>query len=149
MKLNKLTVLRIVLALFPLGIGLWLYPTLPNTVPTHWNFKGEIDGYSPKIVGAFMMPLISVLVLVGFEILPNFDPKRKKYKLFRREWEIIQVGLLGFFAYMQAVTMYAALNMNVDVGKAVAVGIGALLVLIGNYLGKIRQNFFLGIRLVI
>ena len=27
------------------GAPAWLYPGLPDRIPTHWNIKGEVDGY--------------------------------------------------------------------------------------------------------
>jgi len=146
MKVGWLSIIKRILAVFPLILAVSVFPKLPEQVPTHWNIHGQVDSYSTKAIGAFFLPVISLAILVGFQVLPNLDPKKKKYQLFRREWEIIQTGLLGFFAYLHGLILYTALNPDVDVGKGVVVGIGSLLVLIGNYMGKIRQNYFLGIR---
>jgi uncharacterized membrane protein len=39
-----------------------------------------------------------------------------------------------------------ALGHRVDVDRAVNLGLGLLLIVIGNYLGKVTRNFFVGIR---
>ena len=46
--------------------GLWLlviygYQTLPETIPTHFNLKGEVDGYGPIWMLNFMPILCSVM----------------------------------------------------------------------------------------
>jgi len=125
----------------------WLsYPNLPDKMPMHWNLEGEVDNYWPKEKGVLVIPTISMLMLMGFALLPSVDPKKKKYRLFKTEWEIIQVGLLGFMTYISGVTLYAAGHPNINVGTLIMVGTGALFILMGNYLSKIRQNWFIGIK---
>lgn len=43
--------------LIAVTLSLVLYPSLPDPMPTHWNASGQVDGWSPKPVGAFLMPL--------------------------------------------------------------------------------------------
>ena len=51
-----------------------------------------------------------------------------------------------FFAYLYFVTLYLALNLGKAIEPFIFGGIGVLFILIGNYLGKIRQNYFIGIK---
>ena len=37
-----------------------LYNQLPQEIPSHWNFEGEIDAYQSKPLGAWLMTLIMV-----------------------------------------------------------------------------------------
>jgi uncharacterized membrane protein len=42
--------------------------------------------------------------------------------------------------------LLAASGMNVPVNEAIFAALGVMFMVIGNYLGKTRKNFFLGIR---
>ena len=92
------------------------------------------------------MPVMVVLFFVLFRIIPSLDPKKEKYRLFAREWEIIQTGFIGFFAYLHFIILYLSLHPEVPIMPLMFIGIGSLFILLGNYLSKIRQNYFIGIK---
>lgn len=127
-------------------IGLLLWDKLPDMMPSHWNINGEVDSYLPKGTWIFIFPGITLLLVLMFPFFSRIDPKKEKYELFRRPWLILQMVFVGFFAYLYFVTLYIALNPDVPVVGFVFGGIGVMFILIGNYLGKVRQNWFLGIR---
>jgi uncharacterized membrane protein len=81
-----------------------------------------------------------------FRMLPEFDPKKEKYRLFKHEWELIQTGIIGFMAYMQLITYYVSLNKSVSIIPLMFAGLGLLFIILGNFLSKIRQNYFIGIK---
>jgi uncharacterized membrane protein len=123
-----------------------LYPSLPDILPTHWNFWGEPDSWAPKSIAAWMLPTIATVAWLLFQIIPRFDPKKEKYALFQREWQIIQNGLLAFFTYLHLIIFHITMQPQQEFMPLMFLGLGALFVIIGNYLSKIRQNYFLGIR---
>lgn len=127
-------------------VSIFLYPRLPEQMPTHWNISGEIDSYMAKGIAIILFPSLSLFVFILFQVLPHLDPKKDKYRLFDKEWEIIQTGIIGFFSYLNVITLYVSLNPGTDILPLLFIGIGSLFVLIGNYLSKIRQNYFIGIK---
>ncbi|MCF6333897.1 MAG: DUF1648 domain-containing protein, partial [Draconibacterium sp.] len=62
-----------VLPIFYLG---YIWDSLPNKIPTHWNIKGEIDGWGSKNSTFFLtsFPVFTYLMLL---IIPKIDPKNK------------------------------------------------------------------------
>lgn len=134
------------LVTFVFGLSWLSFSSLPDLIPMHWNWKGEIDSYWPKQTGVWFVPGITLLMWIGFKIFPYFDPKKEKYNLFKSEWEIIQIGIIGFMAFVHFVTLSAARNPEMRVDTWIVIGIGGLLILVGNYLSKIRQNYFIGIK---
>jgi uncharacterized membrane protein len=52
-------------------VALNAYFTLPETVPVHFNIKGEADGFGSK-VSILPLPLISVIMFVGMTILNRY-----------------------------------------------------------------------------
>ncbi len=139
--------INIFLVLVSAGLAFWSYPYLPGKVPMHWNINGEVDSYQQKEQAVWFMPLLVALMWGMFQVLPKLDPKRKNYVFFATEWEIMQLALLGFMVYMQAIIVYAALNPGTDSGRLMFLGMGGLFVTIGKLMPKIKPNFFVGIKL--
>ena len=68
MKNNKREMLLTSLVcLLPLFAGAALYPRLPETMATHWDFSGNANGWSSRAATVFGLPLfILALHLVCF-----------------------------------------------------------------------------------
>ncbi len=145
-RLLRYVRIAVVAAMFVAGA--LAYSHLPEVVPTHWDFEGQPNGWSPKWFGVWLIPGLSLLFLVLFQVLSRLDPKRQNYENFKKPWAVIQTSILAMLAYMYAVTMgvtfYPAYNAMV--GRLVVLGIGLLFVVLGNYMGKVRQNYFIGLR---
>ncbi len=122
------------------------YPYLPNTVPTHWNLHGEADGCSAKwslfLIGPGSMA--GMMLLMYF--LPWLSPKNFAVDSFRSTYLRIMVFLLCLLAYLFVVTLWVGLGHPLNVGRAIMVGVCLLFALLGNLMGKIRRNFYMGVR---
>lgn len=134
----------------PLIAAMWafalaVYPRLPDRIPTHWNLRGEVDGWGGP-GSAFLFPAIATGVAVLLLVLPRLDPRRANWEKFRDEVRLLLTVLVLFFAWIEGVVLGGALGWNVDTTRAVLGGVGVLLAIIGNYLPRIRSNWFIGIR---
>jgi uncharacterized membrane protein len=128
----------------------WLYASLPEQIPTHWNIRGEVDGYGGKWT-LFIFPAIMVGMLVMFYFLPALSPKQFEVDAFRSTYLYIMVLVVGLFAYMDAVMLYVvhqtvAKHATVDLGRAFLAGMFLFFALMGNVMGKVRKNFYIGVR---
>ena len=123
-----------------------LYPRLPSNIPNHWNIHGYVDHYGPKWSLLVLNPGVMAGILALFALLPWLSPNRFEVDTFRSTYLYLMLVLIGVFAYIQAVLLWGALSGRVDTGWAVAGGMYLVLVLLGNVLGKVRRNFYLGIR---
>lgn len=141
----KFVNLFLIIALFVGSI--WFYPALPAQIPTHWNLQGNIDSYQPKQYAVWFIPVLATVIWGLFQVLPKLDPNKHKYVQFEKEWRIIQTGMLLFFTYLHFVIFYLAINPGVKMMPLMFIGFGSLLILLGNYMSKIRQNYFIGIKL--
>src|SRR5215213_5719111 len=56
-----------------------VYPQLPERVPTHWNLRGEINGYGSRWVTTLLFPLLLVAMWGLFRVLPKIDPRRANF----------------------------------------------------------------------
>lgn len=122
------------------------YPHLPATVPVHWNAHGQVDAWGPRWSVLVYMPGIMVGTVLLFAALPWLSPKKFEVDSFRSTYLYIMVVLVAMYAYIQILTLLSALGLALDVGRAIEGGVGLLIALLGNVLGKIRRNFYVGIR---
>jgi uncharacterized membrane protein len=128
----------------------WLYSGLPDQIPTHWNIRGEVDGYGGRWT-LFLMPALMAVMLVFFYFLPALSPKSFEVDTFRSTYLYIMVLVLCLFAYMQGVLLYVVKQTVAggsvpDLGRAFIAGMFLFFGLMGNVIGKVRKNFYIGIR---
>mgnify|MGYP001309430334 FL=1 len=141
---KELPIILIIIMMFAASI--YFYPQLPDKIPTHWNFKGEIDGYSGKLTGAFLMPVMNIIMYGLFIFMPVLDPKKENYKLFESTYIYFRYLFHIFFLGMHGLIIAAALGYNVDTGRLVTLAVSLLLMLMGNVMGRLKHNYFVGIK---
>jgi immunity protein, SdpI family len=128
------------------AFALAVFPRLPDPLPTHWNFRGEVDGWTPKLPGAFWAPFAAVVTAALLWVLPRIDPRRANIEKFRGELRLVTNLLVLFFALMEVLTLGYALGWPVDVSSGILASVGLLFVGLGNYLPRFRSNWWMGIR---
>ena len=73
-------VIALILSLYILGY--FLYPHLPEQVPSHWNMAGEVDGYSSRTFHVLFFPSMTLFLYIFMSFAPILDPKSENYKKF-------------------------------------------------------------------
>ena len=87
-----------------------------------------------------------VIVLI-FSALPWLSPKKFEVDSFRATYLYIMIMIVTLLAYCQILIVISGLPALVlDVSRAVEGGICLMIALMGNVMGKVRRNFFIGIR---
>ena len=123
-----------------------LYPSLPEQIPTHWNAQGEVDRYMDKPGGVIAMPAMALFTFIVMKLIPIISPKGFRTDKFSDVIGVLQVTLVGFMSVVAILVLLEARGLNVRINEMIIAGTGLLFVIIGNYLGKVRKNFFIGIR---
>jgi uncharacterized membrane protein len=136
----------LICAALAFGLGLLALPFLPDQVPSHWNMRGEVDGYSSPLQAALMQPLIILAIAVILPRLPKIDPRRENYAQFQGTYDLTLNAIVLFLTTLHALTLAFALGARFDLGRLVFLGIGVLIAVIGNELGRVQPNYFMGIR---
>jgi uncharacterized membrane protein len=134
------------------GVSAWLYPSLPQQIPIHWNIRGEIDGYGNKSWALFLLPAMMVPLPLLFYFLPALSPKHFEVDSFRSTYLYIMVLTTALLAYFNALTLYAVWKHSqgtgdFDLTRPMIAGMFLFFALLGNVMGKIRKNFYIGVRL--
>jgi uncharacterized membrane protein len=147
MKNNKWDVIIWLLALLPLFITWIVYNKLPDQVPMHWNFQGEIDAWYPKFPGAFILPGLVIVINALLVFIPRFDPRKDNYAKFEKQYRTFQVFFNVLFLVLQIVIVFVSLGaVFVKVDLIVKLLIAGMFVLIGNMMPKFKHNYFIGIK---
>src|ERR1051325_3347005 len=136
-----------IIILAPFVFALVNWDKFPDRIATHFNIKGEPDDYSSKTFALILFPSINIILYALFLVLPFLDPRKKNYALFEYKWRIIRTVLHAFLSFITLATFFFALGYKVDIGMYACYGITVLMLVFGNYLGNIRPNWFIGIRL--
>ncbi|QLC86010.1 SdpI family protein [Priestia megaterium] len=138
---------------FPLGITLltlvaWLIalPNLPATMPIHWGANGEADGFATKINAMILTVGIMVLIYFIIAFVPRIDPRKENYKYFSKTYNIVLNAVLLLFFFVNMSTILQGLGYNVPMSYIAPIMAGLVFIIIGNYLQRVRSNYFMGIR---
>ena len=142
----KTEIWPLVILLAAISLSFWSYPQLPNQVVSHWNFYGQADGWSSREFHAIFFPALLVALYGLFNIIPRLDPKSDRYVEFAKVYRIIRSLILTFLLIVFATATFSNLGYAVNIGATIVGMIGLLMITLGNYFGKIKRNWFVGIR---
>jgi uncharacterized membrane protein len=122
---------------------------LPEMVPYHWDASGKPDFFAQR-KGALPFLLICPgamlgMILVG-RILPWLSPRQWSIEAFRQTYEQIMFIVALMFAYLGVVILLTQVGVILDIGRWLMAGILVALGAVGNLMGKVRPNLYVGIR---
>jgi uncharacterized membrane protein len=118
---------------------------IPEKIAIHWNINGEADGYSPRLVGLFIIPTIETVLVPLFLILPRIDPKASSEKLTQvYDWFILVFTFYMFYVFGLSIAWN--LGYRFDFLRFLIPVLGILFYGIGDIMSRVEMNWFLGIR---
>ena len=143
---KRLIFLTSLVILLPICVGAALWGRLPDPMPTHFNFQGVPDGWSGKPFAVFGMPLFLLAVHLVCAFAVFHDPKADNVAGKIRALTLWICPAVSLF--VAALTYsYALGGDSVSPNLFGMLFMGALFVVVGNYLPKCRQNYTVGIKL--
>jgi immunity protein, SdpI family len=147
--LDGATLLALLIIVVEILVSIGAYPFLPALVPSHWDAAGQVNGTMPKWLNALLFPGMSLflfLVLRGaMQIGPTLGQASSK-RANKTIVNLILVGILLFMLVIQLTTTAIALGVPVDITFIISLALSALFIFLGNFMGKLRRNFWAGIR---
>jgi uncharacterized membrane protein len=151
-KENKMTtkttsIITLILIALALLVGAVLWNQLPDQMASHWNANDQVNGYISKFWGVFLMPLITLGMLVLFLVLPGIDPLKANIAQFRETFNLFIVVIVVFMLYIHGLTLAWSLGyQDFKMSAAMLPFMGVLFIAVGYMLKKAKRNFFIGIR---
>jgi uncharacterized membrane protein len=122
------------------------WPTAPDRIPVHWNIEGEIDRHGGKLEGLLLLPLLCLVFYLLLYFLPRIDPGRANYPQFKTAYGVIRLAVMLVFGAITAMMHLTMRGVAVDVGRMLPLVLGVMFLLLGGVLGKVRPNWFVGVR---
>jgi uncharacterized membrane protein len=127
-------------------LSVYFYAHFPEYVPTHWNFAGEIDGFSSRAFAAFFFPVFIAFIYIALLLVPFLDPKRDRYVDFVRAYHGFKMLIVVFLVALYLIIGLAGIGYDSDVGVVIPALVGVLFVGMGSYIREVKQNWMIGVR---
>lgn len=127
-------------------VSVAVYARLPETMAVHWNAQGNPDGWMPRPFGAFFAPALMLVLWGVLRGVRHLDPRQESYARFDGAYETIVAAVLVLVLATHDITIAAALGYRVPIGRLVPSLVGALFVVVGNVMPRLRPNWWFGVR---
>ncbi|MBR5514244.1 MAG: SdpI family protein [Ruminococcus sp.] len=141
--LTKTDVFAAILTLCAVIPGFVVYNRLPEKVATHFNLSNEPDSFMPKLAAIVVPPVVMAVLGIICSLISSTDKRTENSRKVNTMVRFI-IPVLAFV--LEGMIILYALEKLTNVGAVAGLLISVLLIVIGNYMPKTRQNRFLGIK---
>jgi len=124
---------------------LLVFDQLPAQMAQQWGADGTPNWTMPRGLAIFVMPLLLTVVhFILFFIINSASAKNSTPTSFRIlfSWFIPATSI-----FVNLTILFGNLDESFNVRIAALVFVGLVLIIVGNYLPKTRQNHYIGIRI--
>lgn len=152
-----------ILATLPLAVTACIFQFLPDKIPAHYNFAGEIDRWGSKYE-SFLYPICIIAMAIFWECLCSYY--RKKSKSVEDEKQraeaannakvigITAISTAVLFNILHYISLYkdctttelSVANVEIDSIKITCILMGILFIFLGNVIPKTKLNGTIGLR---
>jgi uncharacterized membrane protein len=147
MTTKTTSIISFLLIVVAIIAGALVWNQLPDQMASHWDINDQVNGTMPKFWGVFMMPLVTLGMMILFLVVPNIDPLKANIAQFRETFNVFIVLIIAFMLYVHGLTLAWSLGFtNFKMSAAMLPFMGVLFIAIGFLLRKAKRNFFIGIR---
>lgn len=144
MNKRRIILITSLLCILPMIFSMVVYNNLPNQVAVHWDSAGNPDNYAHKAFAAFGLPLILLALNIISKIKLFNDPKERGQSAGIKLISIWLIPILSLV--LNPITMFIALGVDISISLIATLIVGVIMIIIGNYLPKSRQNYTIGIK---
>ena len=140
----KTMILTSIVILAPILVGVILWDKLPAEMATHFNENGVADGWSSKEWAVVGLPLFLLAVHWFCVAFTSVDPKKNNFSdkvILLVMWLCPVVSIVG-----NGATYLYAFDNTVNTVPMAMMLLGCLLLVVGNYMPKMKQSYTIGIK---
>jgi uncharacterized membrane protein len=126
---------------------------MPARVPVHWNIRGEVDRIGSRLELLLLGPLLLLFLWGVFEVLGVIDPRiaapRDPEKTEAERSGALQTAfalLLCLVFALHVILLLHGMGILDEPRRIIALWLAAFLLLFGNFMGRLRPSWFVGIR---
>ncbi|GAP20617.1 SdpI family protein [Leptolinea tardivitalis] len=136
----------IALGLILIITGYFLAPQMGTRLASHWNARGEADGYSSSFAGLYFLPLFTIGMALILIFIPEIDPLKTNVQKFRKEYNLFIGSFSLFMYYIHSLTLAWNMGLKFSMNALMIPGIGVFFIAVGLMIRKAKRNYFIGIR---
>jgi uncharacterized membrane protein len=143
MKTRTALIVSLAIAVLTSAVSIWGWVHIPDSahIAVHWTASGKVNNWWPKDKVLAFGPIATLGLTALFAIIPAILPLRRNM-LNNPAYTTAWTGTVLLFAALHAMIVARAGGLPLKGG-----GHGVLLAAaIGNYLGKARRNWAVGVR---
>ncbi len=143
--------LQIVILALPFALATAWWDRCPAVVVTHWGLHGQPNGWMPKAPGLLLAPVLNAGLCLLLAFLPWIDPRLRGNPAadtarYRRILRVYRHALTTFFAAVAVSVIAVAAGWRVDINLLAVDGTLGLFAVMGNFMGSLQPNYFVGCR---
>jgi len=116
------------------------------TLPVHWNVNGVADGWLPREL-ALLMPIAVVAAVWSIFLGISRFAAAADVAAGAYVTKVAVTALTGLFLVIEIVTVLIGTGVAANMVQILALGIGILLIVLGNAMPKSQPNSFAGLRI--
>src|SRR5713226_3996036 len=94
-SIDTTTLLAILIIVAQILISVGTYPFLPDTVPSHFDLAGHVNGTMPKLIVAILYPGLSIVLYLLLRFLMQVGPNLGYQSQRRANKAVVNVILVG------------------------------------------------------
>lgn len=119
MRITKTELACIGILLVVFCVSVYFYSQMPERIATHWDLRGRVNGYMPKSLGLFGMPVILSVFVVSLIIVPRVVSVSANIEGFRRFFGglVILISVFMLLAQYQMILW----NLGIEIHPALFV----------------------------
>ncbi len=119
---------------------LFSFNELPDIIPTHFNYKGEVDGYGSKWT-LMILPLTASIAYIGLTILNRFphifnylvditqENAERQYSISTKMIRALKLGIVVLFGFISIMTIDGAKSNTFQIGPTI-IPVASLIILV-------------------
>lgn len=142
----KTEIVPFLILFLTIALSFWAYPLLPDMVVSHWDFSGQANGWSSREFHVLLFPALLFGMYLMFNLMPKFDPRSERYQEFSGVYLIMRNFIMLILLVVFAAATLSNLGYAINIGATVSGAVGLLMIVLGNYFGKLKRNYFVGIK---
>lgn len=139
-----------IILLLMLLLSGWTWTQIPagQAIPVRHHLL--FDTFDPllggRLDGLLLYPAVALMFAVVFAIQPFWEPRRLNFERSRKTYMVGWIGFMGLACIVHILRILAILGRNIVPTIIGPIVLGLFVMVIGNFLGKVRSNFTIGIK---
>ncbi len=142
----KKYIINILILCLSILISIFFYRYLPESMASHWNGEGVVDGYSSRLFNVLFFPLLGIFLFILFIFIPKIDPKWKSIKMFEGKFNLFISSMLLFMVILQLEVYLWNIGIEIPMGVFMPILMGGLFIVMSVLIKNAKQNYTIGIR---